>query len=268
MPRHLNASQAIRATATALAVAGLVLGVAGCSKTPEPAPVSVTPNSVEVPVTAPGSTESSTVPGNAKELGYFDATVLSSAMQQWAKGTKGTIVNDQQALRKQLPAAQKWLEGITVVPATCGLYGIGNLQDQLEKSAVAAAVLPATNAGALTVAAYRDRDALVADVAAQQHLDASCGTYSITSDGQKVSYTLSSLDATSSAPFTAATLLESVNGRSKSQQISIRAIDGNVMVSATRIVKKAPEESTALALADVESMLTILRALPEAAPTS
>lgn len=246
---------------TALATACLLLAVAGCTNAPDPSTPTPTHQG---PVTVPGPGASGATtgePGGTTELAFLDAEALKDAVQQWADATAGTKVNDQEALRGQLPAAEKWLEGITVVPAKCGLYGIGSLKDQLDQAAMAAAVLPPEAGGDLTVASYRDRDALVADVAAQQHLDESCGKYTVSADGQKITSTLSRLDATSSAPYTSASMLESVNGKAKSRRVSVRAIDGHTMMTATRTVKGTVEETTALALADVESMLGILRGI-------
>ncbi|MGB9035256.1 hypothetical protein BLJ79_15610 [Arthrobacter sp. UCD-GKA] len=249
---------------TALATAGLLLAMAGCTSAPAPAtPTLQAPVTVPGPGSAPGSTTGS--PSGTTELAYLDAAALKGAVQQWADATAGTKVNDQDALRGHLPAAEKWLEGITVVPAKCGLYGIGSLKEQLDQAAMAAAVLPPEAGGDLTVASYRDRDALVADVAAQQHLDESCGKYTVSADGQKITSTLSRLEATSSAPYTSATMLESVNGKAKTRRVSVRAIDGHTMLTATRTVKGTAEETTALALADVESMLGILRGIGPAA---
>ncbi len=251
---------------TALATACLLLAVAGCTNAPETA---IPTPTLQAPVTVPGpgSTLGATTgdPGAATELTYVDAAALKTAVQQWAAATAGTKVNGQDALHAQLPAAEKWLEGITVVPAKCGLYGIGSLKAQLDQAAMAAAVLPPEAGGDLTVASYQDRDALVADVAAQQHLDESCGKYTVSADGQKITSTLSHLDATSSAPYTSASMLENVNGKAKTRRVSVRAIDGHMMMTATRTVKGTVEEATALALADVESMLGILRGIGPAA---
>ncbi|MDO5745745.1 MAG: hypothetical protein Q4P23_14925, partial [Micrococcaceae bacterium] len=183
----------------------------------------------------------------------------TAAVQQWADATPGTQVNDQEALRSQLPKAEKWLEGITVVPEKCGLYGIGNLKEQLDQAAMAAAVLPQKSGGDLMVASYRDRDALVADVAAQQHLDESCGTYTVSADGQSIVSTVSRLEVTTSAPYSSASMLESVNGTKKTSSVSVRAIDGHTMMTSTRVVAGEPDEATTQALADIESMLGILR---------
>lgn len=251
-------NSALAKAITAVAATALVLGVAGCTDGPDGASPSGT-STQQVPVTVPGpGSPSATAPG-ATALGYLDAAALKAAVQQWANSTDGATVNDQQALRAALPQAEKWLEGITVLPATCGLYGLGNLKEQLDKSAMAASVLPPAVGGDLTVAAYPDRNALVADVAAQQHLDESCGTYTVTADGQTIASTLTQLQATSSAPYTAATMLQSVNGKKKSRTVSVRVIDGHIMLTASRPVKGTVESATAQALGDAESMLGILR---------
>lgn len=260
MPRT---NETIRKTLAVLGAAGLLLALAGCTDAPGPSAPS--PTAVEVPVTAPGSQESPQAPSAPAALGYLDAAALKGAVQQWAKATPGTVVNDHENLRRQLPQAEKWLEGITVVPAKCGLYGLGSLKDQLDQAAMAAAILPQQAGGDLTVASYRDRAALVADVAAQQHLDESCGTYTLTADGQRIVSRLSRLDATSSAPYTSATMLESVNGSARSKQVSVRVIDGNIMLTATRAVKDTAGAAAAQALKDAEAMLGILRAASPAA---
>ncbi|WP_411733033.1 hypothetical protein [Paeniglutamicibacter sp.] len=264
MPRT---HETIRKTLTALGAACLLLALAGCTDAPAPGPATQSPSSVEVPVTAPGSEGSTEGPSASAALEYLDAAALKSAVQQWANATPGTVVNDHETLSKQLPAAEKWLEGITVVPAKCGLYGLGSLKDQLDQAAMAAAVLPQNAGGDLTVASYRDRAALVADVAAQQHLDESCGTYTVSAGAQKIVSKLSRLEATSSAPYTSATMLESVNGKAKSKQVSVRVIDGHLMLTATRAVKDTPVAAAAQALEDAEGMLGILRtAQPAATP--
>lgn len=264
MPRT---SETIRKTIAALAAASLLLALSGCTDAPPPGPGAQSPSAVEVPVTVPGSEGPTESPTATAAMGHLDAAALKNAVQQWANATPGTVVNDHETLGKQLPQAEKWLEGITVVPAKCGLYGIGSLKDQLDQAAMAAAILPQNAGGDLTVASYRDRDALVADVAAQHHLDASCGTYTVTADGQKIVSRLSRLEANSSAPYTSATMLESVNGNARSRQVSIRVIDGHLMLTATRMVKDTPEAAAAQALQDAEAMLGLLRtAQPAATP--
>lgn len=248
-----------------MVAAGLLLVLSGCTDAPDPDPAAGPPGPVQVPMTASGSTGTTPGPPAAAELEYLDAATLKGAVQQWATATPGTVVNDHQTLSKQLPQAQRWLAGITVSPAECGLYGIGSLKDQLDQAAMAAAILPQNAGGDLTVASYRDRAALVADVAVQQHLDASCGTYTVTGDGQKIVSKLSRLEANSSAPYTWATMLASVNGKARSRQVSIRVIDGNLMLTATRTVKDTPEAAAALALQDAEAMLGILRSVRPAA---
>ena len=253
-----STAKTIARTCTALAAASLLLVLSACTDATDPGPGAQSPTAVQVPVTDPDTP-------NTTELGYLDAAALKNAVQQWAAATPGTVVNDQEALHQQLPQAQKWLEGVTVVPAECGLYGVGSLNDQLNQAVMAAAVLPPASGGDLTVASYRDRAGLVADVAAQQHLDQSCGTYTVTAGGQTITSKLSQLDATSSAPFTTATMLESVNGKAKSNQVSVRLIDGNLMLTATRTVKDTPQAAAAQALKDAEGLLGILRAAPPAA---
>lgn len=262
MPRT---HRSIRTGLAALAAASLLLVLSGCTDAPDPDPAAEPPGPVQVPITAPGSPNPTTAPSPEAELEYFDAATLKGAVQQWATATPGTVVNDHQTLNRQLPQAQKWLAGITVSPAECGLYGIGSLKDQLAQAAMAAALLPQDAGGVLTVASYRDRAALVADVAVQQHLDASCGTYTVTGNGQKIVSKLSRLEASSSAPYTWATMLESVNGKARSRQVSIRVIDGNLMLTATRAVKATPEAAAAQALRDAEDMLGILRSVQPAA---
>lgn len=221
----------------------------------------------QAPVTAPEHSSTSKPPAVSAELGYLDAAALTAAVQKWAEATPGTQVNDQAALRSQLPRAEKWLEGITVVPEKCGLYGIGNVKEQLDQAAMAAAVLPPGIGGDLMAASYADRDALVADVAAQQHLDESCGKYTVSADGQTILSTVSELEVTTSAPYSSASMLESVNAKMTTRSVSVRAIDGNTMITATRVVAGEPQEATTQAVADIESMLAILRsAQPEQTP--
>lgn len=250
-----------------MAAAGLLLVLSGC--TDESGNPGATSTVTPPPVTVQGPGGTTGTPGSpsaAAALGHLDAAALKTAVEQWASNFKGAQINDQEKLRSQLPQAEKWLEGITVVPAKCGLYGLGNLKDQLGKADMAAVVLPAAEGGDLTVASYRDRDALVADVGAQQHLDESCGKYTVKADGQEITSTLTRLEATGSAAYTSVSMLESVSGKSKSKRVSVRAIDGNVMVTATRTVTDTPEDAAALALGDVESLLKILHGVqPKAA---
>ncbi|GAA5227268.1 hypothetical protein [Paeniglutamicibacter antarcticus] len=264
MTSHPSRSIAKSAKAfTSLAAVCLVFALGACTSNPgaQPGEPAQTPQA-PVPVPGPGSTPGNTIPKNtpvAEEMGYLDAAAMMAAVQKWADATPGTQVNDQQALRSQLPKAEKWLEGITVVPEKCGLYGIGNIREQLDQAAMAAAVLPPAGGGDLMVASYQDRGALVADVAAQQHLDESCGKYTVTADGQTILSTVSRLDVTTSAPYSSASMLESVNGTKETRSVSVRAIDGHTMMTATRVVAGEPEEATTQALADIESMLGILR---------
>ncbi len=124
---------------------------------------------------------------------------------------------------------------------------------------MAAVALPENTGADITVASYSDLNALVADVAAQQHLDKSCAKYTLSGAQQEITTTLSSLKIQTSAPYSAGTLMTTQNEGTESKQVSVRAIDGHVMVTATRKAGADPAEATKLATADLEAVLTLLR---------
>ena len=133
---------------------------------------------------------------------------------------------------------------------------------------MAAVTLPEKLGGDITVASYADLNALVADVAAQQHLDQSCAKYKISSPRQEITTKLSDLKVDTSAPYSAGTLMVTENGGAESKQVSVRAIDGHVMVTATRKASANPADATKSATADVEAILKVLRDREAAAGTA
>ena len=217
------------------------------------------------PGSAPGSTSGtgagsqSPSPTVTGELGFVPGPELEAATSGWAKTQEGAVFTSDAALRAQIPAAEKWLEDINVVPSECGLYGIGSLKDQLNEAVMAAVTLPENLGADITVASYADLNALVADVAAQQHLDQSCAKYKISSLQQEITAKQSELKVETSAPYSAGTLMVTVNGGTESKQVSVRAIDGHVMVTATRKVSANPADAAKSATADVEAILKVLR---------
>lgn len=208
---------------------------------------------------APGSAAPTPNPTIAGELAAVSGPELEATMDAWAKKREGAVFTSEAALRAQVPAAQKWLESIDVVPSECGLYGIGSLKDQLDEAVMAAVSLPEKSGADITVASYADLNALVADVAAQQHLDKSCARYTISSPQQEITVKLSKLKASTSAPYSAGSLMATLNEGKESKQVSVRAIDGHVMVTATRNAPADPAEAASLAIADVEAVLKVLR---------
>lgn len=220
------------------------------------------------PPAVTGTVAQSTVPGTGAavpsptvsgELAFVPGPELERIMGDWSKTREGSTFTSDAALRTQIPTAEKWLAGINVKPTECGLYGIGSLKAQLDASVMAAVALPENTGADITVASYSDLNALVADVAAQQHLDKSCAKYTLSGAQQEITTTLSSLKIQTSAPYSAGTLMTTQNEGTESKQVSVRAIDGHVMVTATRKAGADPAEATKLATADLEAVLTLLR---------
>ncbi|MGL3806656.1 hypothetical protein ACSYDW_11215 [Paeniglutamicibacter sp. R2-26] len=259
-PRGKNPSRSLLLVATGL---GLALALVGCTSDSG----NRTPGSAPGQATTPGTGAQSPSPTVAGELDYVAGPELEAATSTWATTQEGAVFTSDAALRAQIPAAEKWLKDIDVDPKECGLYGIGSLKDQLNEAVMAAVTFPENVGADITVASYEDLNALVADVAAQQHLDESCGKYTIRSPQQEITTKLSDLKVATSAPYSAGTLMVTVNGRNTSKQVSVRAIDGHVMVTATRKAANNPDEATARAAADVEAILAVLREREAAAGT-
>lgn len=263
-PRAKNPSRALLLVASSL---GLALALGGCTAgagTPGTPASGSAPGSTSVS----GTNLQSPSPTITGELGFVAGPELEAATSEWAKTQEGAVFTSDAALRAQIPAAEKWLKEINVVPNECGLYGIGSLKDQLNEAVMAAVTLPEKLGGDITVASYADLNALVADVAAQQHLDQSCAKYKISSPRQEITTKLSDLKVDTSAPYSAGTLMVTDNGGAESKQVSVRAIDGHVMVTATRKASANPADATKSATADVEAILKVLRDREAAAGTT
>lgn len=256
-PTSTRTGRSPRALLLATASLGVALVAAGCTSGGNPVPPAASGTPAQVTDSGTGSAvPSPTVSG---ELAYVPGPELEKMLGEWSQTQPGSKVTTDAALRSQIPEAEKWLSGIKVEPAECGLYGIGSFKDQLDASVMVAVTLPEKTGADIAVASYPDLNELVADVAAQQHLDKSCATYSIIAQQQKITATLSHFTAQTSAPYSAGTVMSTTNEGTESKQLSVRAIDGNVMVTATR--KSGPDtaEAMKLATADVEAVLTVLR---------
>lgn len=241
--------------ASSLGVALLITGcTSGSGTTPPPVSAGATAQATES-----GSGTPDPSPSVSHELAFIAGPELDKALDGWAKTQPGSIFTADTALRAKIPAAEKWLTGIDVKPTECGLYGIGSLKDQLDASVMSAVTLAEKTGADITVASYPDLNALVADVAAQQHLDKSCAKYTVSGKQQKFSVTLSPLKVATSAPYSAGTQMVTNNEGTESKQASVRAIDGHVMITATRAFTADPVAATKLATADVETILTLLR---------
>lgn len=249
-----------RSFLTAASSLGIALLIAGCtSGTGTTPPAAGTGTGTTTQTTDSGTGTPIPSPTVTGELAYIEAPELEKVLGGWAKTQQGAALSADAALRGQIPAAEKWLAGIEVNPTECGLYGIGSLKDQLDESVMAAVTLAESAGAVITVASYRDLNALVADVAAQQHLDKSCSKYTVSGEDQKISSTLNPLKVETSAPYSAGTLMVSSNEGTETKQVSVRAIDGHVMVTSARKATTNPAEATKLATVDVESILTLLR---------
>lgn len=256
-PRSNIATRALLASAASLSLA---LVLAGCTSTDDPRPATGVGSETSGASSAASSATPSPTPSVAGELAYLEEPQLAQAMGEWAKNQPGSKLTNDAALRAQIPAAEKWLAGITVVPSECGLYGGGSLKDQLDASVMTAVSLDEKTGGDITVASYPDLNELVADVAAQQHLDSSCSKYTVTSEGQNITATMEALKVDPLAPYVTGTLMKTQNDGKLSQQVSIRAIDGHIMVTATRRAASDPVAAVREATADANAVLELLRA--------
>lgn len=259
-PRNKAATRALLVSAMSLSWA---LALAGCTSTDIPPPatgVGSVGTQSSAASSAAGSDSPSPTPSVAGELAFIDEPQLAEAMGEWAKNQPGSKLTNDAALRAQIPAAEKWLAGITVVPSECGLYGGGSIKDQLAASVMTAVSLGEEIGGDVTVASYPDLNELVADVAAQQHLDSSCSKYTVTSEGQSITATMEALKVDPVAPYVTGTLMKTLNDGKVSQQVSIRAIDGHIMVTATRRAASDPVAAVREATADANAVLELLRA--------
>lgn len=262
-PRTPRTNAATRALLVSAASLSLALALAGCTSAGDPPPATGAGGDGSESSAASSAASSalpSPTPSVAGELAYLEEPALAQAMEQWAKTMPGSKLTNDAALRAQIPTAEKWLAGITVVPSECGLYGGGNLKDQLDASVMTAVSLDEKTGGDVTVASYPDLNELVADVAAQQHLDSSCSKYTMTSEGQSIAATMEPLKVESLAPYVTGTLMKTQNEGKASQQVSIRAIDGHIMVTATRRAASDPAAAIREATADANAVLELLRA--------
>ena len=255
-PRTNIATRALLVSATSLT---LVLALAGCTSADNPTPATGAGSETSAASSAASSDVPTPTPSVAGELAYLEEPQLAQAMGEWAKSQPGSKLTNDAALRAQIPAAEKWLGKITVVPSECGLYGGGGLKDQLAASVMTAVSLDEKTGGDVTVASYPDLNELVADVAAQQHLDSSCSKYTVTSEGQSITATMEALKVDPVAPYVTGTLMKTQNEGKLSQQVSIRAIDGHIMVTATRRAAKDPVAAVREATADANAVLELLR---------
>lgn len=254
-PRTPHTFKKTRWLLTAVTSLGVAVALVGCTAQSQ-APG--TP-SAESSQAATSSVAPIPTPSVSGELAYIPEPQLAESMALWAKTQTGSKITNDATLRAQIPAAEKWLAGIKVVPSECGLYGGGNLKDQLAASVMSAVSLEEKTGGDLTIASYPDLNELVADVAAQQHLDKSCAKYSITSDGQSIKATMDTLNVKTLAPYATGTLTTTQNDGKESQQVAIRAIDGHIMITATRWAAQDPSAAVRAATADVNAVLELLR---------
>lgn len=233
--------------ALAVSAMGLALLLSGCSSAqPDPAP----------------STGASAVTPPA-ELGELDATAVEDAARTFAAGHPGSKVLDGAQLRAQVPATEKWLKTVVIDPDRCGYSGGKSLADQLAVAELAVVTLPGVEGqgpSQVTVSSYREAETLVTDIATQQYMDKDCGTFTVTSRGKTVKNRIETVPVDSSAPYGSGILATATTGKKTTRSLTVRAVDGHVMVTSTHDAGSDVAASTQSAQADVEQMLDLLRA--------
>ncbi|GAA4360432.1 hypothetical protein [Paeniglutamicibacter cryotolerans] len=231
----------------AVSALGLALLLSGCSSgNPVPDPS--------------GGTGTVTPPA---ELGKLDASVLEDVARTFAAEHPGSKMLDGAQIRAQIPATEKWLKTVVIEPERCGYYGGQSLTEQLAVAELAVVTLPRAEgqqSAQITVSSYREAETLVADISTQQYLDKDCGTFSVTSGGQTVKNRIEAVPVDSSAPYGSGILATATSGKKTTRNLTVRAVDGNVMVTSTRDAGSDVAAATQAAQTDVERMLELLRA--------
>lgn len=223
---------------------GLALLLTGCSGSATPDP----------------STEP-TAPTEQAELGKLDAATVEETARTFAAGHAGSTVLDGAQIRAQIPATEKWLKTVVIDPERCGMYGGQTLSEQLEAAELAVVSIPGTDGHQptqITVSSYRESETLVADISTQQYLDKDCGSFTVTSGKTTVKNTIETIDVESDVPYASGILSTATNNKKTTKSLTIRAVDGHIMVTSTRDAGSDATAAAQAAQADVEQMLTLL----------
>lgn len=187
--------------ASGLCLAGLLLG--GCS--------------------APsGQTEE--IPGNAVQVNTDE---LENHLKEFVKDDSNAKVISDAQLRKSIPEAQAWIEGLSVSPSKCGVTFAAPVTEQLAKSKMAAVQFEDRY---LTVAIYQDVQALKNQWESEAKASGECARYSVTIDGKTRAYHLAKQPMSTNAELNDAYVVTSSDGSKTQQQLVVRAARGNVMV--------------------------------------
>lgn len=225
---------------------GFTLLLSACSS-PSPEP---TPTTGETAAEVPA------------ELGKLEAAAVEEAARSFASERPGAIVIDGATIRAGVPDTEKWLKTVIIKPDRCGYYGGQSLTDQLSVAELAVVTLPADSgqgAAQITVSSYGEAETLVTDMATQQYMDKDCGTFTVTSGGKTVKNKIEAIAVESSAPYVSGILTAATIGAKTTRSLTIRAVDGHVMVTSTRDAGADVAAATAVAQSDVELMLELLR---------
>ncbi|MGP9650100.1 hypothetical protein ACT3UD_03710 [Glutamicibacter sp. 287] len=169
------------------------------------------------------------VPNEATEGSalQINADELEKQLKEFVKDdSKAKVISDSQ-LRKSIPEAQAWIEGLKVSPSKCGVTFAAPVTEQLAKAKMSAVEFEDRY---LTVAVYQDEEALQAQWESEAKASADCARYSVTINGKTLAYHLAKQPTKTMAPFNDAYVVTSSDGSQTQQQLMVRAAQGNVMV--------------------------------------
>ncbi|WP_404289953.1 hypothetical protein [Glutamicibacter arilaitensis] len=172
---------------------------------------------------APTEPEEETA-GSALQI---NAVELEKQLKEFVKDdSKANVIADSQ-LRKSIPEAQAWIEGLEVSPSKCGVTFAAPVTEQLAKAKMAVVEFEDRY---LTVAVYPDVEALQTQWESEAKASSDCARYSVTIDGKTLAYHLAKQPTKTNAEFNDAYVVTSSDGSHTQQQLMVRAARGNVMV--------------------------------------
>lgn len=158
----------------------------------------------------------------------INADELESHLKEFVKDDSRAEVISDAKLRKSIPEAQAWIEGLSVSPSKCGVTFAAPVTEQLANSKMAAVQFDDRY---LTVAVYQEVQALKNQWESESKASGECARYSVTIDGKTRAYHLAKQSLKTKAELNDAYVVTSSDGSTTQQQLVIRAARGNVMIS-------------------------------------
>ncbi|MCW4465247.1 hypothetical protein OK351_06995 [Glutamicibacter sp. MNS18] len=181
---------------------------------------------------------------------------LQQALEEFAEGRSGARILSDHQLRDSIPAAEAWLSELEVNPEECGLSLTSSLGQQLEHASMAALQL---GDSFITLASYPDAGQLAASFEAEEQRSERCARYTVLRDGQHVAFHLAAQGLQTEARKSAAHVLTSSDGSAASQQVMVKAANGNVMITINQpLDKESRSEQFASLSEQVNDLLEVL----------